>query len=133
MMKLLANPYTLIGAGLLFLLAVSGSYLKGRSDGRAVVNAQAMRAMKKGLDALEVRRVQVDHLNGQLASAQSAQSTETREIFHESVKIIDRPVYRTICGDADAGRLFDRARTNANAQLAGEPAFTPARASSNAP
>lgn len=133
MIKLLANPYALIGAGLLFLLAVGGAYFQGRSDGRAVVNAQALRAMKKGLDALEARRVQIDALNSKLATAQTAQSTETREIFHESVKIVDRPVYRTTCGDSSAGGLFDRARANANRAPASEPAFTPAGAASHAP
>lgn len=119
---LLGNPYiVMIGAALL-LASLGGSYFKGRADGRAVVNAQTLRAMKKALDALELRRVQVDQINGRLAVAQTAHDTATREIYHESVKIIDRPVYHNVCVDADGVGLLDRARAAANADLAGEPA-----------
>jgi hypothetical protein len=130
---LIPAPYRLLAMAGLLLLAIGGSYLKGRSDGRAVVNAQAVRAMKKATDELNRRRAVIDSLNTRIAAAQTAQSTETREIFHESVKIIDRPVFRAVCGDADAARLFDRARANANTGIAGQPAFTPAGASSDAP
>lgn len=132
MIKLLANPYALLAAGALFLLAVGGAYWRGQSDGRNAVHAQMLRAMKKATDELNRRRAVIDRINGQLAIAQTAQSTEVREIFHESVRIVEKPIYRTLCGDASGSGLFDRARANAN-RAAGEPSFTPARTASDAP
>ena len=130
---LIPAPYRLLAMAALLLLAVGGSYLKGRSDGRAVVNAKAARAMKKAMDELDRRRVVIDRVSGQLAVAQTAQSTETREIFHESVRVVEKPIYRTVCGDSDAGRMFDRARANANLGLAGAPHVTSAGTPSDAP
>lgn len=133
MIKLLANPYALIGAGLLFLLAVGGAYFQGRSDGKAQRDAASLKLMQKATVALNKARDAIDVVSGQHAAASAAQSTETREIYHESVQIIDRPVFRTVCGDADAVRLLDRAAANSNRGLTGISAQPTAGASADAP
>lgn len=46
---------------------------------------------------------------------EQARQTNVREIYHESQKVIERPVYRNVCIDADGVGLLDRAAATANA------------------
>lgn len=81
-------------------------------------------AQKRIDDAVEAERAK---LQSQIdASAQAHQSAEyarqanVREIYHESQKVIERPVYRNVCVDADGVGLLDRAAAAANGEgLAG--------------
>ncbi|MCC2603015.1 hypothetical protein [Sphingopyxis yananensis] len=91
-----------------------GGFFYGTSMGRAAEVA----AQKRADDAADAVRQQ---LQGQIdAAAIAAQNKEyqrqasVREIHNETIKIIDRPVYRNVCIDADGVRLLDHAATVAN-------------------
>ncbi|WP_333701174.1 hypothetical protein [Sphingobium yanoikuyae] len=100
--------------------------------------AQEQAAQKRADDARDAERAK---LQGQIdASAQQHQAAEyarqgaVREIYHESQKVIERPVYRNVCLDADGVRLLDRAAATANGEpvansvgAAGAPADGPAQ------
>jgi hypothetical protein len=128
----LGIPPWLIGAagGLALLIA---AFLFGRSTGIDHQKAVYAKAEAKAVAAMEKGRRAIDTVSGQLAEAQRDQSIETREIYHEATKIIERPVYRNICVDADGVRLLDRARANANRSFIGEPAGNTTGAASDAP
>ena len=115
-LALIPAPYRLLAMAGLLLLAMGGSYLKGRSDGRAVVNAQALRAMKKGLDAIEWQRGRIADAESRASVAEMTRQTEVRSIYVETQKLVDRPVSRIQCLDADSVRLIDRATAAANGQ-----------------
>lgn len=113
-----AAPY-LIAAAL-----IAGAYVQGRSDGRAVMASKALEQVKLVQIAADKSRIRIDGAVALLASAQSGQATEFREINRETIRVIDRPVYRVTCVDADGVGLLDRARAAANRDLAGASAFT---------
>lgn len=124
-------PY--IAGALALAGAVFGIHHHGYNAGKAHEQALQARANAKAVAAMEKARTAIDALNGQLAAAQTAQQTTFKEIYHESVKIIDRPVFQRICGDADAAKLFDRARAAANADPSGESAHATPGDASHAP
>lgn len=102
-----------------------------------VGTAQEQAAQLRETRAADAERLK---LQGQIdASTMRAQAAEqdrqgaVREIYHESQKIIERPVYRNLCIDADGVGLLDRAaatangeRSSASAGDAGAPAIGPA-------
>jgi hypothetical protein len=99
-------------------LATCSAGVGGFFYGTSVGAAQEQAAQKRADDAREVERQKTQ---GQLdASTESAQSAEyarqgsVREIYHESQKVIERPVYRNVCVDAAGVGLLDRAAATAN-------------------
>ena len=113
-------PYLLGGALLI------GAYLwidhRGYARGKAHCEAVHAKAEAKALEAMHKAQAAIDALNGRLASTSTAQQAETREIYHETQTIVQRPAYALPCGDAAVAGLLDRAADNANRSLAGEPA-----------
>lgn len=102
--------------------------IAGFAYGVHVGTAQEQAAQKRADDAREAERTklqaQIDASAQQHQAAEYARQGAVREIYHESQKVIDRPVYRTVCLDADGVGLLDRAAATAN----GEPLAGPARA-----
>lgn len=118
-MSLPGVGYLAAGSLLLAIAAGAGGYFHGLEVGRdraerkqneAIASANAER------DRLRVRMEQTSHNH---LLAEQARETTQREIIRESVKILDRPVYRNIVADDDGVRLLDRAADNANAKRAG--------------
>lgn len=113
----------MIGTGHLALagaLAACLAGIGGFAYGTRIGAAQEQAAQKRANDAAEADRAK---LQGQIdASAQAHQSAEynrqanVREIHHETLKVIDRPVYRNVCVDADGVSLLDRAAAAANGE-----------------
>lgn len=119
---MIANPWAIAGGALLVIAALGGAYLQGRADGRHGEQAKAIKALERARVALEKGRIRVDAVNGLAAAAQVAQQQETRTIYERATTVIERPIYRNVCVDADGGGLLDRARANANRGIAGESA-----------
>ena len=113
----------MIGRSHLALAAALATCLSGIGGffyGVRVGTAQEVAATKRATDAAEAERAK---LQGQIdASAQRHQSAEyarqskVREIYHETQQIIERPVYRNVCVDADGVGLLDRAAATANGE-----------------
>lgn len=125
-------PLTWIIGGVGAVSLVTGAYFYGDSNGANRVIARNAKAMTKATAAMEKGRRAVDAVSGKLAEAQRDQSTETRVIYHEATRIVERQS-RAMCVDASGVGLFDRARTNANRAVASLPYDIPAGASSDAP
>lgn len=124
----------MIGKSHLVLIAALAACASGAGGffyGTSVGAAQEQASQKRADDAREAERKK---LQSQIdASSEAAQGMEyarqgsVREIYHESQKIIERPVYRNICVDADGVRLLDRAAATANGENL-SPAAGPATA-----
>lgn len=107
-------------AGLALSIASGiGGYFHGLDTGRS----RAEEAARKQVDAAIAAR---DRLRGQIEQAalahlqaDQARGATQREIVRENTKIVERPVYRTVCIDGDGVRQLDRAADNANAGGAG--------------
>ena len=106
----------------LALAGAAGGYWRGSQaeHARHIVREDAAAAR---INAARERLVgQLNTVSGELAAAQATQAAQFTEIHHETTRIIDRPVYRSVAVDADGVRLLDRARAAASRGLAGEPA-----------
>ena len=117
----------LIAGGALAL--VGGGFWQGsQREHRTHVIREAAAAAR--IDAARVKvQAALDTIATQHEATEAARQVETREIIRESVRLVDRPVYRTVCVDADGASLFDRAAANANREgiaVAPVPAAVPA-------
>lgn len=120
---------TLAALGLgLSVAAGAGGYFHGLDVGRQRERA----ATRKDIDAAIAARDRLRTLIEQAAlkhlEAEQARQSNQREIVRESERIVERPVYRSVCVDADGVRLLDRAAANAN----GEPSAASAGAAGGA-
>lgn len=105
-------------------LAACVAGIGGFAYGTRIGAAQEQAAQKRADDAAEAERAK---LQGQIdagaeahQSAEYARQAKVREIYHETQKVIEHPVYRNVCVDADGVGLLDRAAATANGQgLAG--------------
>ena len=109
-------------------LTASAAGIGGFFYGTGVGAAQEQAAQKRADD---VARAERDRLQGQIdastersQAAEYARQTNVREIYHESQKVIERPVYRNVCVDADGVGLLDRAASIANGESIPSPADT---------
>jgi Flp pilus assembly protein TadB len=104
----------------------------GFAYGVNVGSAQEKAAQKRADDAAEAERAKrqaaIDASTEQHQAAEYDRQANTREITREVATIIERPVYRSTCLDADGVRLLDRAAAVANGESIGEPSGTPAQA-----
>jgi hypothetical protein len=64
---------------------------------------------------------QIDESAGRAQAAEYARQSSVREIYHESQKVIERPVFRNVCIDATGVSLLDRSAAIANAEGLGQP------------
>jgi hypothetical protein len=105
-------------------LAACLAGIGGFAYGTRVGAAQEQAAQKRADDAADAERAklqsQIDAGAQGHQSAEYARQANVREIYHETQKVIERPVYRNVCVDADGVGLLDRAAATANGQgLAG--------------
>ncbi|EIZ77762.1 hypothetical protein WSK_3773 [Novosphingobium sp. Rr 2-17] len=112
-MTLGLNQLALAGA-----LAACVAGIGGFAYGTRIGAAQEQAAQKRADDAAEETRQklqrQIDASAQQHQSAEYSRQANVREIHHETQKVIDRPVYRNVCVDADGVGLLDRAADVAN-------------------
>lgn len=105
--------------------ALIGAYLfvdhRGYARGAAEVEARHAAAAARIVAAAARIQVAIDRAASEHAAARTEQATTERIIYRDAIKIIDRPVYRSVCADADGVRLLDRAQANANRGLTGAP------------
>ncbi len=106
--------YLRLGLGIGFLLALIGAFFYGQSVGASRCEAAHLKAEKKAGEKVEARIVDAQDQDAKAAVADVRRETIVREITREVPKIIDRPVYRSVCIDADGVRLLDRAVEAAN-------------------
>lgn len=105
-----------VGAGALALAALAGlgGYAHGVDVGSQRERAATFEQVNKANEARDRLRVQIEQAAILHLEADQSRQTTQREIVRESVKIVDRPVYRTVCIDGDGVRLLDRAADAAN-------------------
>lgn len=111
---MIGAPYTYLAGGLALIAALGGAYAYGRSDGRALERDARVKAEKALVAERDRRTTALAQADSTAATAEIERQTTTREIRHEVERIIDRPVYRNVCIDADGLRILDNATAAAN-------------------
>lgn len=107
-----------IGLLLASFLLLSGIkiYDKGEAAGRAKIEARYAQQLRAAQDEVAAKNAAIEQIAlHQLAADQQRQITH-QEIIRESTKIIDRPIYRGRCIDADGLRILDDIAANAHGQ-----------------
>jgi hypothetical protein len=114
------------GLGLAALSLAAGAYFMGDSAGANRVIARDAKAARSITAKAQKIQAQADQVQDGLAAIEGQRRDIVREIYREVPKIIDRPVYRNICVDADGLRLIDRATDAANGRGGPRPVAEPA-------
>lgn len=100
--------------GVAGLAALIGAFFFGRSTGIDHERARNLAALEKGRKAIEQSIAQVQAVDRARVEQEGQRQTIVREIYREVPKILDRPVYRNVCVDADGVRIIRRAVAAAN-------------------
>lgn len=93
-----------------------GGFAYGVRVGTAQEQAAERRAAAAAQAERDGRQNQIDASAQQHQANEQTRQANVREIYHESQKIIERPVYRTVCIDPDGVGLLDRAAAAANGE-----------------
>lgn len=119
--------YARIAAAIGALLLVVGAFFYGRHVGYTECDNDHLKAAAAAQEKREKQIGQAQAGDAKAAEADVQRETIVREITREVPKVIDRPVYRNVCIDADGVRLIGRAVEAANGgapggRSAGDPA-----------
>lgn len=119
--------YVRLGLTIGVLLALIGAFFYGQHTGKVKCQAAYAAAAEKAQTDREKQIGQAQINDAKAAEADVQRETIVREITREVPKVIDRPVYRNVCVDADGVRLIERAVEAANGgapggRSAGDPA-----------
>jgi len=99
----------------------NGSGVKaGVAQEKAAVKREAAAAQVAADTAAAALQAKIDALAGQAAQSENARQAAARENRNASQEILARPLYRTVCVDADGVRLLDQAADIANGGAAGQ-------------
>ena len=111
------SPYLIGGVGLALLVA----YVGGRHDGTRIERS-AWQAREAG-KIVKQRELagQIQKIGGEYEQGKAAREAGAREVRSEVTRIIERPVYRDVCLDADGVRVTAQAVRIANGDTS-EPA-----------
>jgi hypothetical protein len=119
----------LIAAAL--LLAGLKIYDKGKDAGRDLANATYTKQLKKAEDEVKAKVAAIEQIALNQLAADQQRQTKHQEILRERTQIIDRPIYRNRCIDADGLRILDAIAANAHGESPAAPddrPTTPAQA-----
>lgn len=103
--------YIKLGGIAVLLIATA---LIADANGANRVIARDARTLKHATDAMQRAQKLLNFADDHLNDQESARRETVREIYLEVPKLIDRPVYHSVCGDDDGVRLLDRAAAAAN-------------------
>lgn len=106
--------YLKLGLAIGFLLALMGAFFYGQNVGKSKCERAHLAAQAAADRKREKQIVVAQDQDARLAEQDVQRETIVREITREVPKIIERPVYRNVCVDADGVRLIERAVDAAN-------------------
>lgn len=106
-------PYAWLISGLIAVAAIAGSYVKGRSDGKAIIIAKQAREDQIRFETLQLAQ--------QAAAEEIAKISVTHTTIRQKAEVVTReiPIYRECTNDPRVERLLNAAREN---RLPTEPA-----------
>jgi hypothetical protein len=113
---MIGRSHLVLATALAACAAGMGGFLYGTGVGVAQEQAAQKRAEDAHLAATEKLQGQIDASTVRAQTAEYARQGNVREIYHESQKIVDRPIYRNVCVDDNGVGLLDRAAATANSE-----------------
>lgn len=119
------KPWIYLLGAVALAASVGGAYAAGRGDGSAIERDKQASIERATAKVREERDALLDQLGAVAAAREDQRQGNMRELRYETHKIIEKPVYRNVCVDADGVRLLDRAAAIANGE---DPGGVPDRA-----
>lgn len=113
-MTIAGTGYLAAGALLLAIATGAGGYFHGVDVGQAREQESQRKAVDKANADRDRLRTQIETAAIKHVEADQQRQATQREIIRESTQVVERPVYRTQCVDADGVRLLDRSAAAAN-------------------
>ena len=95
----------ILAAGLL----LGGLYIWGRMDGSAICDARVADILAESAVREKTAQLQAQKASQELEAARGKTEIKYKTITKEVQKVVDRPVYRAVCIDADGLRLANSA------------------------
>lgn len=124
----LPNPYMILGGAGLVLAATTGAFFEGKHVAKGEYAQQKLTALSDALADVKGKQTTINELDAEKTRLEDIRQAAVREIDHETTTVIERPVYRNVCVDADGVSLLDRAQDLASGHpggSAGPPAGPP--------
>lgn len=90
-------------------LALAGMYAWGRSDGSDICTARITELVAESAVREKQAQLQAQKASQELEAARGKTEIKYKTITKEVEKLVDRPVYRNVCLDADGLRLANSA------------------------
>ena len=94
--------------------ALMSAFFYGVGVGKAQVRSEALAALQRGLAAVQKVQGHIEQLQTRAAELEQQRQEKVREIYRDVPTVISKPIYRTVCVDADGVGLLDRAAAAAN-------------------
>lgn len=107
---------TIVGLIVFALLANFLGFSAGMKAGVEKAELQAAREAQAVEVATRDLQAKLNRQASESAATETQRQTAVKEIRRETERIIERPVYRTVCVDADGVRNLDQAADLANAK-----------------
>lgn len=105
----LPNPYAVLGGIALLASATAGAFLEGKHVARGEVAQEKLTALSDALADAKAKGLRINELDAERQQLENLRQAAVREIYHETSRIIERPVYKATCVDGDGISLLDRA------------------------
>lgn len=116
-------PFTFTGPlaiGLVVVLLFAGTYFKGRFDGRHVCDQRVTELLENAAAQERYAQRQALEASTALENAHARTEIKYRTIVQTVNQVVEKPVYRDQCLDADGLRLANAALTR-SAPASGQP------------
>ena len=110
-MPLLFNPYVLLGLLVGALALAGGGYFKGISDEKARCTVRMDQQQNESIKLRQAEAQVAASMAAQLETANAKASALARARRTVVERVVDRPVYKSICLDADGLSIANSALT----------------------
>ncbi|MDC7675382.1 hypothetical protein [Asticcacaulis machinosus] len=100
-------------------LSFGAGYLEGSKDAYEKAELASARQAEAAMTSIRRQQALINILSRDAAIAETQRQTAVKEIHRETQRIIERPVYRTVCIDTDGLRILDQAADIANSKTTG--------------
>lgn len=117
----LPNPYVMLGGVALLATATGGAFFEGKHVEAGENSTRQLTALTDALADAKDKQTTINSLDAEKQRIENLRQAAVREIDHETTTVIERPVYKNVCVDADGVSLLDRAQDISSGHAGGDP------------
>jgi len=103
------------------IVLAAATFAAGYKVASNAANAALLKSQQIAETRYHEKELAFNAASAALETAKRAATTRTRTLTREVIKLVDRPIYRADCFDADGLRLANRALTDTDAPDSSQP------------